>query len=403
MRTARATLLIAVIALIAGCGQPGTTEDLIFLGSPNGITVVDTGATSPTFQAANAITSTSWSTVVRTKRAQGATRITAASPLLGTDLWERTVPGNLQAKVVSEGGDLVALGPSGERHYRMGRSYTRIVVVGNDSDGPRTIDLKGNFEPEAFSTDGKSLFVLRFIPAGMPTSYQVRRLDIATEEVHDVFTEDGHLQTAMRGDARVQVASPDGRRLYTLYTVGAGTQRHAFIHVLALDELWAHCIDLPHGFTDSAQSASAMSVSRDGTRLHVANSVTGAVAEIDTTNLEVIRESQINFGLGNSARAVQGPEGTIFLASGRRLAEVDAATLTESGSWMMPSKVSGIQVSRDGRRIYVGLRADVVIIDTVTGERVGTYDPPGINRIDQLGRVLQTPGERLRKVLSCAC
>jgi hypothetical protein len=259
--------------------------------------------------------------------------------------------------------------------------------VGSNVAEPRTITRDGNYEPEAFSTDGQSLFVIKYIPARAPTSYQVRRLDLDTRRVEGVFTPDAHLQRAMGGTARIQAASPDGRRLYTLYTLDHEDGRqYAFIHVLSLDQLWAHCIDLPGEFATSPEAATALTVSPDGTRLYVANHAEAAVAQIDTSKLEVVRTETIHFGFGGGrAYAAHDSGSKLYLASGRRVARVDTTSLTEERSWLMKEKFRGLQAARDTKRLYVALRDRVAILRAATGEGIDTIDPPGVRRIDRFG------------------
>lgn len=414
MKTSRMLVVATVTLMLAGCGrsEPDSpqreTADLLFLRSGRGVTVVKAGAASPSFSDATAVPSGDWSTVVRSISYQGSyegtTGVIAVNPSSGAERWERTVEGNLEVKLVSNEGDLVALGPAGERYYRDGRTRTKLVIAGSTIEEPQTIDLEGNFEPEAFSTDGGSLFVIKYLPARAPTRYQVRRLDLTTERVEGVYTPDAELQEAMGGTARIQTASPNGRRLYTLYTIGGGKaeSRYAFVHVLSLDEQWAHCIDLPAEFASSAESATALTVAPDGERLYVANAAAGAVAEIDTEELEVVRTSPINFDSEGVTHAAHDSGSTLYLARGRRVAAVNASTLTERRSWSMSEKIKGVQVTNDARRIYVGLRDRVAILDAVTGERVDSIDPPGLKKIDQLGPAMR-PVKEPRKDFVCAC
>src|SRR5918996_5499252 len=410
MRRIAASIGLGVAVLLGACGEPGSLEtstDLLFIQTAGDVAVVEPGASTPAFRG-GAVPSSDWSTVVRSEPDGTSTEIVALDPSTGQERWDTTLPGNLRAKVVSNEGDLVALGPVRERHHRLGRSSTTLVIVGSDVAEPRTITLDGNYEPEAFSTDGQSLFVIKYSPAWAPTSYQVRRLDLDTQHVEGVYTPDAHLQRAMGGTARIQTASPDGRRLYTLYTlVGEGGRRYAFIHVLSLDQLWAHCIDLPGEFATPPEAATALTVSPDGTRLYVANHAEAAVAQIDTSKLEIDRTQSINFGFGGGrAHAAHDAGSTLYLASGRRVALVDTSSLTERRSWLMKEKIRGLQVAGDGRRLYVAFRDRVAILRAATGEGIETIDPPGIRRIDRFGPTMPTLDDAdpsLDKNITCAC
>jgi outer membrane protein assembly factor BamB len=406
MTTGRVVVFIVGISLFSvGCGRPEPSEtarDLLYLRSARGVAVLEPGAAAPTFRDAGAVASRDWSTIVRTYQNQGITRVVAIDPETGTDRWERGLAPNLRVKVVSEDGDLVALGPVREPSYRDGRAETKLVIATRGVEEPRSILLEGNYEPEAFSTDGTSLFVIKYMPARNPSRYQVRRLDIATGNVQGVYTPDAHLQRAMGGTARIQVGSPDGRRLYTLYTLKSGGTRYAFIHVLSLDGLWAHCIDLPVEFAASADSATAMAVAPDGRRLYVTNGATGALAEIDTGTLKVLRTTTTDVVSGDAAYAALDSDSTLYLASGRRIAAVDVPSLTERRSWVMRETVRGIQTTGDGLRLYIGLRDRIAVLDSVSGRLLESFDPPGVKRIDQFGPVMRPVDDVLRKI-RCAC
>ncbi len=408
---------MTALLFFAACGpQPGseritqTTPDLLFLRSAKGVAIVEAGAPSPTFQDAAGVPSRDWSTVVRTipyrGSYQGTTGVIAVDPSSGTERWERTLAGNLEPKVVSDDGNLVALGPVAERYYRDGRSRTMLVIAGDLLTEPQTIKLDGNYEPEAFSTDGRSLFVISYLPARAPTRYQVRRLDLGTGRVEGVYTPDADLQRAMGGTARIQAASPDGRRLYTLYTVGSAKEgtRYAFIHVLSLDELWAHCIDLPPEFATSAESATALTVSPDGTRLYVANAKAGALAEVDTEALEVTRSTTIGLGSDGDSYGAHDQNSMLYFSSGRELIAVDASSLTEKRSWLMDENVRGLQTATDASRIYVGQKDRIDILDAEGGERLDSVNPPGVKRIDQFGPVTKAEDRvGVRMDFTCAC
>ena len=70
----------------------------------------------------------------------------------------------------------------------MPRSRTSIVVA-DPTGAPqtRTFDLRGNFEPEAFSTDDRLLFMIQHLPAEAPTVYRVTVLDLKSGRVVPVF------------------------------------------------------------------------------------------------------------------------------------------------------------------------------------------------------------------------
>jgi DNA-binding beta-propeller fold protein YncE len=399
-------ILVVPMAMVASaCGQPANQQseagDTLFLSSPRTVAVLEAGASNPSFRG-DGIPSGDWSTVVRTDARRGTTDITALDPEEGTVLWENALSGKHRVKVVSQTGNAVAMAPLGQRHFRDGRKSTKLTVVREAASESRTFELEGNYEPEAFSTDGSSLFVIRYLPAGKPNSYQVRRLDPTTGRVEGVYTPDGHLQDRMGGTARIQAMSPDGARLYTLYTLG---EDYAFVHVLSLDGLWAHCIDLPDGFSESVEDATAITLSPDGRHLYVANSAADIVAEVDTESLLVTKSADVNLGWGGAAHAAADGDSTLYVAGGGRVTSVDTSDLTVRRDRNLGLRIRGLQLSEAGARLYVGLRSSIVVLDALSGKRLEEIDPPGINRIKEFGPVMRAPEEPRppRSDLTCAC
>jgi hypothetical protein len=409
MRTRMVGAIGVVAVLLVGCGRLGPQatpeEDVLFLRAGGGVTLVRDLPEGVAVNLRGAVPSTDWSAVVRAVPGAGQTRIVALDPVSGAQLWSRDVPGNnLRVKVASQDGRMVALGiPKDGDGYPEGRSSTTFVLVGEDGAEPRRIELQGNYEPEAFSSDGTSLFVVEYLPAERPTRYQVRRLDLLTEEVVGVYTPDAHLQEAMQGTARIQAASRDGRRLYTLYTTEDHGMTRAFVHVLSLDELWAHCVDLPASFATSREGAIALSLTPEGNHLYVADTHTGTVADIDTEALAVARTTDAELGRGGGgAHAVVAPGGDLYLAKGSRFLSLDTSSMQPGRSWDMQGRITGLQAANDGGRLYVGLRDRIEVVDTATGETVGSLDPGDIDEIDQLGQSTRLLEEE-RELIKCAC
>jgi hypothetical protein len=389
-------VLVAVgVLILPGCGDPSrvTSVDTLFFKTATGVAVLDAGAAAPTFRGGNAIPSSDWSTVVRSVARRATTRVTAVDPHSGFTRWKREIDGSFRTKIVSPDGSLVAMGPTDERFYRDGRSRTQLVIEGSRMARPHGIVLPGNYEPEAFSTDGKSLFVIRYLPARAPTSYQVRRLDLTTEQVEAVYTPDAHLQEAMGGTARIQAASPDGRRLYTLYTLEDldGNPR-AFIHVLSLDELWAHCVDLPAEFAAMPEKATAITVSPDNQRIFVANSAADLIAEIDASSLEVTRTAGVTIGSSRKSYALHDGASTLFLAGAQEVLALDiSADFEITRSWNLFAEITGLQLGAEGRRIYAALKDRLVLIDPLREEVVRELDPPGVRVIKEFGPTMPSP------------
>jgi hypothetical protein len=405
--------LVGTLALVlAGCspgdggsGPARARDDLLFLRTPRGLALVKAQPDAAAVHFSDAVPSMDWSSVVQAVPDGETTRIEAFDTTSGEELWSRPVPEGLEVKAVAEDGRAAVLGePRRGGTYPVGRSTTRFVIVPSGGEA-RTITLDGNFEPEAFSTDGGSLFVIEYIPPRAPTAYRVRRLDLRTGEVGGVYTVDEELQTAMQGTARIQTASPDGRRLYTLYSLeGADGDLHSFVHVLSLDEQWAHCVDLPSDFRTVKERAVAMSVSPDGRDLYVADALTGEVAEIDTQALRVTRTAELTLGPWgrDPAHAAGGPNGMLYVGSGTGLHAIDATTFAAGRSWDFEQPIMGLQAGSDGERLYVGLPDRIAVIDTASGRGLETLRPERVDQISQLGTSTRTL-DRDRRTSKCAC
>lgn len=394
MRAHRAMAAAVIFLMVAaGCGSDPVSEtaagDLLYLRTSSGVSLVKAGATSPTFQSVTAEPAPDWDTVVRSEwdRAEGKSNLVAVDPVTDETLWERSIPGRMRVKIVSPEARFVALAPDTGR-YLSQPGQTRLVVTGRDVPVPTTIDLDGNFEPEAFSVDGQDLFVVQYLPAGRPTRYQVRRVEISTGKIQDVFSVDAELQEAMRGTARVQEMSPDGTRLYTLYSVNTPDGRQSFVHVLSLDELWAHCIDLPDGFALSGAKRSAVGVSPDGERIYVADTAEGMVAELDAQELTVSLTAELDLvsAFRGADVTVAADGASVFVAAGAHMSQLSTEDLSELRRWSMPVGITGIQVGSDSD-IYVGTRDEVAVINTRSGKQTDILEPAGAGSITSLGPV----------------
>lgn len=401
-RPAAIVLLVLGATLTAACGEPSMAgDDLVFLNTGRGVAVLATGAGETTFTSKNTgLPTPDWSSVIQAVPEGGLTHVTALSPSTGLNVWTQDAPGRVRAKVVSADGDLVALGPRREAYYAGGRPTTTLVIAGRGLPESRTIELPGNYEPEAFSLDGGSLFVLEYSPALKPTRYQVRELDLETTELSDVYTPDAELQGQMRGTARVQAMSADGARLYTLYTQRTDGVTTTFVHVLDLAHRWAHCIDLPAAFGRGRAPATSLALSPGGERLFVANKPAGLIADIDTEDLSVERTAEVPLARG-WGQAVAGPDG-IYVASMKTLTEIDTGSLQVKTTRRLPQRISGMQVSADGKRLFIGQIRSLLVLALPGMRDLDEMDPPDVGRIYNFGPAVRITSP-VPETITCAC
>lgn len=276
---------------------------------------------------------------------------------------QHLVSGSMEVRAVGTDGRYVVLAPArppgSDRYGPLPKDHSSVAVLDTDDGVVRSVEFAGNYEPEALSSDGAALFVVEFTPPMEPDRYRVRRLDLVTRTVGDIFSPDKELQQDMRGSACRQVMAGDGRRLYTLYNVlDADANRRAFVHVLDLQHQWAHCVDLPEPLGTSPEDALALALDPGGQRLFVLDRGLGKVAEVDTTELRVARTTAMPSAIPAVGSLLAATEhGRLYAATGRTVVAFDP----ESGDAL--------------RRFDLPMGATVV--DLVTGGDAGVYVSSG--------------------------
>ena len=312
--------------------------------------------------------------------------------------------GTLDVRVVAESGGAVALMdplPEGwDPEVPLPRSRTPIVVA--DPTGvmePRTYDLRGNFEPEAFSTDDRRLFLIQHLPAEAPTVYRVTVLNLRTGRVVPVFGPFKGPAERMPGIRLQQVLSPNADQLYTLYSSARpGYAPHhapvpngatvSFVHVLSLQDGWAHCVGLPEELWDRPASEQAMATSTNGRLLYIVDPTLGLVTVMDTASLE-IRTYQIDLsvsGVRRTSAVVSGDGSALFVATaGERggVTRIDTDTFEVVRTWETDD-MSGLGLSGDGERLYVAFDDRVEVMDATNGSElagVAVASPAPIERV----------------------
>jgi hypothetical protein len=367
MRAVVAVVVVVVLGTACGGSDEANGPPVLLVGTPSGVTVFDTATSTLSPPAPRAVTSPDGALLVRADLLGTRTWVRAVDLASATNRWDARVEGTFEPRAVSADGARVALTPPPGAleagAVAPGRTTTDLAVVHNDGTS-ETYEVNGNVEPEAFSLDGTTLFVVQYLPARLPTSYQVRQLDLATGELADVESVDGELHGRMSGTARTQVWDPDGSRLYTLYTQEVGNSTTAFVHVLDLDEEWAHCVLLPDGFTPSSAGVALADGAKD---LYVADVVGGVVAKVDTQELTVVDEATMDPvpTAYMSPMAVVGE--TVFVGADRDVRRLDRVTLDELGSLRTGVDVVGIQRGRDETAVFIATPGALLLLDLATG------------------------------------
>jgi hypothetical protein len=103
--------------------------------------------------------------------------------------------------------------------------------------------LKGDFEFDALSPNGKRLYLIQHTNAADQSRYVVRAYDVATHTLMPGRVADRTQRNwIMQGSAVARTSSPDGRWVYTLY---ANPNGFPFVHALDTVRGVAHCVGLP--------------------------------------------------------------------------------------------------------------------------------------------------------------
>lgn len=345
----------------------------------------------------------------------GGSWLLSATPSAGSTLLETVdvnaepasdvrLDGTLDVRVVAESGAAVALMdplPEGwDPEVPLPRSTTPIVVADpTGTSETRTYDLRGNFEPEAFSTDDRQLFMIQHLPAEAPTVYRVTVLDLKRGRVYPVFGPYKAPPERMPGIRLQQIISPNADQLYTLYSSArpgyaphhapvASDATVSFVHVLSLQEGWAHCVGLPKELWDRPASEQAMATSPNGRLLYIVDPTLGLVTVMDTASLE-IRTAPIDLavpGVRHTSAVVSADGSTLFVATAGEhsgVTRIDTDTFEVVRSWETDD-VSGLGLSADGERLYVAFDDRVEVMDARTGSElagVAVASPAPIERV----------------------
>ena len=272
------------------------------------------------------------------------------------------------------GGDQIALIQG--RNLPKSRENTTISVLRGGTERYR-FKLPGTIEPEAFSIDGTSLFVLDH----HGDTYRVRSVDLATGMLNALYTREKKIvpdfaEEIMRGQGHHSVHDTRRGILFTLFTHGGEHQHtgrllgvrpdapdiHAFIHALSLREGWAVCIDLPAPF--GLSPAASHTITGSSTKLFAVAGEGGVVAEIDPAGLGVSGTFTIP-AIHGDAYAIYTDR--LILATGTRLAGVD-----------LGFPVRGI-ASGEGNRLWAGKENAIVAIEE--GRAADQISLPGLIRL----------------------
>jgi hypothetical protein len=250
---------------------------------------------------------------------------------------------------------LAAVSPTGDwlAFARRARAETRVQVV--DAKTGRVasrLALHGDFEVEAVSADGRSMFLVEHLADG---AYRIRLYDLASDLLVAGSLRAKGSDEIMAGYAWGGTATPDGQWLLTLYL---STRRdNAFVHTLNLESKFALCLELPSGEGDPGKLRMyGTALSPDGTRLYAANPALGVLVELDLVRGPMIR----TVGTFAPARAsgpaqvvVSNDGRSVYFSNGSAVWRHDVAAGTVRRVHASAAGVGALGLSRDGNRLFV--------------------------------------------------
>jgi hypothetical protein len=382
---------------------PAAPHDLLVLDLGGGAASIDTSVGRLAPETLDAVASFDGSRLYRTERVDGATMLRTLDPG-GAVLAERTLDGALQVRVASlSGGSVLLMPPLPEGvdpWTPLPRTRTTMVIADPAGAVSTTLTLRGNFEPEAFSTDDRQVFLLQYLPAEAPAAYRVVALDVATGEVSPVA---GRFKTPperMPGIRLSQVYDPARERLYTLYDNQPSTgldhayaghtagRSQTFVHVLSLDAGWAHCAGVPRSMWGSPRFDQAMAVAPDGSSVFVIDAHAGRVATLDAKSLQISSVAQVALGGGEGLRTTGSlaPDGrSLFITSSLDPGSVyrfDIARGAIDARWPVAGPASAVGVTGTG--VWVAGPGRLERLDPATGMVTQTLALPGVERVVHL-------------------
>ena len=272
--------------------------------------------------------------------------------------------------------DLQGVSPTGRwaaLARRRGDRTHLLVFDGRRGTRAHVMRLRGDFEVEAISRDGKRLFLIEHF-AGR--QYNVREYDLSRERlVANPLRAQG--VKIMAGYAWSGVASPDGRWLLTLYLSTPG--KLAFVHSLDLERSRPACIGLPSGRGGAFENLKrySLTLSPDSGTLYAANPALGVVAELDLAGSEVKRVAKFKksapvAGAHPATLSTISRNGrTMYFSAGRDLWAYDSAYGTVRGPYATGGKIVGVGYGAGDERVFA-VRKDghMVAFRASNGERV---------------------------------
>jgi hypothetical protein len=421
------TLLAAGLSACTGGSPPRDAAhlpaqapaDVLYVPTGSGLRALDAATGRTIFSDPQVIPAPDWSVLVSSSFRAGETSVKTVDPATGQARMTHAITGHLVASAVSGDAMYAAMVDPGADSFPAvptGRAVTHIDVVGLGAGRDvRRFQLRGNYQPEAFSMDDRSLYLIKYLPAMAPDRYRVMSLDLVRGRVYPAPGRTKVPTGAMTGSRVVHVFAPDGGTLFTLYTnqygyakespsidgsesdstpgdsygVSASSSQRwskAFVHTLSLDYGFAICVNLPKAFGSGSPSPKTLALSPDGSHLYVVDARLGLIATIDTKGPRLAGTTHVDFGSGRgTAMATTGLDDTLYVGWGNSVTAIDTASMKVREQLSLGQTVTGLGVDRDGTRLYVALGNRIATYEASTGAQLASFGTPGVYGISSVG------------------
>lgn len=158
-----------------------------------------------------------------------------------------------------------------------GQQAGRFTLMNTDSGQVvRSISLRGRWDFDAISPDGKQLYFIQHGIGGNPNHYAVRLFVVQKGHLTPGRVVDKReIESAMTGVAASRAMGPGNRWAYTLYR---RTNGEMFIHALDTPYAFAVCIDIPKRITSAA--GLRLTADNSGKQLRLVSSTGREVARV---------------------------------------------------------------------------------------------------------------------------
>ncbi len=162
------------------------------------------------------------------------------------------------------------------------------VLDGTKGTVLHALDLDGNFDIDAVSADGTTLFLIQHLPVINPTHYSIRLYDLTTERFKPgALRGQTGMDDILAGMPWGSVSSPDGHWLLTLYLNPSNSS--ASIEALNLRDKRINYIGLPSQGDLEQLKNYTLALAPDSMTLYAANPMLGLVVQIDLSRQEIVQ------------------------------------------------------------------------------------------------------------------